>query len=108
MHGFFYGFESSVFAFCVTRAHDGLTAALHHVLDIFEVDVDVACHGDNLSDTLGGDLQHVVGHLKSLGEFHVAVFLTELVVAYHEQCVDVFAKLLDAFDSLLLAAFAFE
>ena len=108
MYSLFHGAQSSIFALGVSRAHDGLSAVAHHVVDIFEVDVDVARHGDDLGYTFSGDLQHIVGLLEGVGELHVTIFLTEFVVAYHEKCVDMLTQLGDTFLRLLLTTFAFE
>lgn len=100
--------QGSVFAVGVARSHDSLAAVTHDVIYILEIDVDVPCHRDDLRYAFRRYVQHVVGSLEGLGELHVAVLLTEFVIADDEQCIDVLPEFRDAVSCLLLTAFAFE
>ena len=107
MYSLFHSAYSSIFAFCVARTHYSLTAITHDGVDILEVDVDVACHRDDFSYTFSSGFEHVVSLLESLSQFHVAILITELVVAYHEESIYMFTEFCYTFESLLLTAFTF-
>ena len=102
------GFLGAVLAFGDTGTHDSLTAVLHDGLHVLEVDVDISRDSDDFGDASCGGGQHVIGFLEGFGEFHVAVLVTQLVGADEDERVDAFLELVDACQSLQLAATAFS
>src|SRR5690606_20432861 len=94
---------------CGTDAHEGGARALHHRLDVGEVEVDETRGRDEVGDALHTGEEHLVGGGERLDHRDAAVAdLEQAVVGDDDEGVDLFLQLLHARLGLALAAAAFE
>ena len=103
-----HGLAGAVVTFGHGGTHDGYATVSHYGIDILEVNVYVAGHGDNFRDAFGGGGQDVVCFGESILKAEVAVDLAQFVVADYDEGVNVVFQFFEAFHSVGGAAATFE
>ena len=100
--------DGTVITFRDGGTHDRNTGILYGGLHVFEIDVDVSRHGDDLRDAFRRGGENVISVRECFGKVEVAEHFTEFLVADDEDGIDTLLELLDTVISLLFPLLAFE
>ena len=109
MDRFLGGVDGSVVAGAVAQRHERVSAAAHDLLDVVEVEVDLAGDGEHVGDAAHGLAEDVVGAVEGLGDREAAVVLVDqALVGDHDYGVGDIVEPVDAFLGGTGAGHAFE